>query len=424
MNIQIPLIFKPLFNNELSKYRIIVYYGGRGGGKTENLMIYAIYKCLSNENINFYCAREIRDAKTNSLLAGFKRLIKQHNFIELGLVKNITRDYIYFYNGSVIVLIGVSKDTIYNLKGIDKVKYLWLEEAHNMSAEVMQILIPSVRADDSQILISLNPLSEFHYIYATYIKQNSEDYHISFKVNYTENPFFPEIMDRDRLNDYNTLPRHLYLHIWEGEPNDFNDKLVIDINKLGRYDDTLEFEYSQIILSLDTAYSVKTNADYSVICCIGVYNDEFHLFNMIRGRWDFFTLIIYTKDVYMQIHKKYKSSVSMLIENKGSGISLIQELQRQTNIPIVTTTPITDKFNRVVNDFLPHINKLKIPINVNDTNLWVNEFLRECNQFRSDGKHEHDDMIDSVSQALKYLNNYNIDYDNVKNIFKQINRGN
>ena len=95
MNIQIPLIFKPLFNNELSKYRIIVYYGGRGGGKTENLMIYAIYKCLSNENINFYCAREIRDAKTNSLLAGFKRLIKQHNFIELGLVKNITKDYIY-----------------------------------------------------------------------------------------------------------------------------------------------------------------------------------------------------------------------------------------------------------------------------------------------------------------------------------------
>lgn len=423
MNIKTSAIFKPLFNNELAKYRIIVYYGGRGGGKTENLMIYAILKCLSNENTNFYCAREIKDAKTNSLLAGFKRLIREYKFIESGVVKNITKEYIQFYNDSMIVLIGVSKDTIYNIKGIDKVKYLWLEEAHNMSAEVMQTLIPSIRADDSQIIISLNPISEFDYIYSTYIKKtSSDDYHIAYKVNYNDNPFFPPVMDRDRINDYNTLPRHLYLHIWEGEPNDYNDKLVIDVNKIGRYDDNLDINYNQIVLSLDTAYSIKTNADYSVIAVIGVYNDDYHLISISRGQWDFFTLIIYAKDVYLNVSKKYRSNISMLIENKGSGISLIQELQRQTNIPIITTTPIVDKFNRVVNDFLPYINNLKIPLNKNDVNIWVNDFLKECNQFRSDGKHEHDDMVDAVSQALKYLNRHNLNYDRIKKIFNNYNQ--
>lgn len=350
-------------------------------------------------------------------MAGFKRIIRSNQLKENELVKNITKEYIEFYNGSRIILIGISKDTIFNVKGLDNVKYLWLDEAHNINSEIMQILIPSIRAKNSQIIITMNPLNTDDYIYTNYIKKGNSDYFISIKVNYIDNPFLPEVLERDRINDYNTLPRPIYLHIWEGEPNDYNDMLVIDTNRMKYYDDNLQYKYTQIVLSLDTAYSVKTSADYSVIAVIGKYENEYHLLSITRGQWDFFTLKERTKSVYLTISNKYKAPLALLIENKASGQSLIQELQRETNIPIITTTPIVDKFNRVVNDFLPYIDKLKLPLSNNTYNNWINDYVKECNNFRSDGKHEHDDMVDATSQALKYLNKHAIDFDKIKQIF-------
>lgn len=311
---------------------------------------------------------------------------------------------------------------MWNIKGLDSAKYFWFEEAHNISGEIIRLLIPSIRAEDSQIIITLNPLNTNDYIYQNYILKDGKNYHIAIKVNYTDNPFFPNVMERDRVNDYNNLPRPLYLNTWEGEVNDYNDMLVIDVKKIKYYNDEIEYKYTQIVLSLDTAYSVKTSADYSVIAVLGACdNGDFHLINISRGQWDFFTLKEMAKSVYMTISGKYRAPITMLIENKASGQSLVQELQRETNLPIITTTPIVDKFNRVVNDLLPYINKLYMPMSKQLYNSWIPLFLNECSLFRSDGKHEHDDMIDAVNQGLKYLNRHNLDYAKIKDIFNNLN---
>lgn len=417
--IQIAEIFKPLFLGELSKYRVLCYYGGRGGGKTEAITRFLVIEALKSP-INIAVAREFKGYNDISLKQTFKRVAKDI----LGTSISVS-DVMRFSNGSQIFFVGASINTIDNIRSIDNIKYFWLEEAHNIKDEVLQVLIPSVRGADSQVIISLNPRSKDDYIYKTYILNNEPSYSIAIKVNYSDNPMFPDVLNRDRLRDYETLPRDIYNHIWEGYTNDYNDLAVINTDLIGYYDNDKKQDYRFIVISIDTATSTKNGADYSAIGVFGLITDysEVHLIHMNRGRYDFHTLnneIIKTYELAKQLSGA--SANLILIEAKANGISVIQELQRNTHLRVKGITPMADKVSRVVNDFLPFISKLKIPMHASIYNYWIEDYIRECKLFRADNTHAHDDMIDSTSQALAFLCRKTFNFDSIKEAFQNVKR--
>lgn len=421
MEIKIPRKFEPLFKGDYDKYRVIVYYGGRGGGKSITLSYFAILKCLK-ARVRFYIVRQVEKSKGNSIHSLIKRLIREKALLDY--IESTSIDKITFINGSEILFDGVSERTIDNIRSADNVKYFWFEEAHNLKEELMQVLIPSIRADDSQILISLNPQKSTDYIYTEYInnKNTDDDYSIAIKVNYNDNPFFPDVLERDRLRALNTLPRDVYLHLWEGETNDYNDLQVINIDRIGRFDDKQHYEYQTLILSIDTATSTRTGADYSVIAVLGATsNNEYHLIHLARGHWDWHTLMTKILDIYQIAYNiTQQSPQHILIEAKANGNNVIQEIERTTSLNVIPITPMTDKLSRVIDNILPFIDSFKIPIDTtNPFNFWINDYLRELKMFRADGKHEHDDMIDATSQGLGYLASNNIDFATIAETFSK-----
>lgn len=416
MEVSIPRIFEPLFREKLH-HRVIVYYGGRGGGKSESITRFLIIQAIK-EKINIAVAREFKGYNDTSLHQLFTRVAN-----DIGISLNRRgAERITLENGSNIFLLGANKNSIDNVRSIDNVSYFWLEEAHNIQEEVIQTLIPSIRGDDSKILISLNPKSKENYIYKTFINIPNNDYSIATKVNYIENPFFPEVLNKDRLRDLKTLPREVYLHIWEGETNDYNDLRVINTELIGYFDNNQTFEYRYLVLSIDTATSIKSGADYSVIGVFGLTTDsDVHLIHINRGHYDFHTLlneIKKTYDVSKELTKKTPNLI--LIEAKANGLSVIQELQRTTHLRVKGVTPMADKLSRVVNDFLPFIDKLKLPMHQSIYNFWINDYISECKNFRADNKHEHDDMVDATSQALAFLCRKTLNYDSIKEAFSSV----
>lgn len=413
MKLQIPHKFEPLFKGEYSKQRIITYYGGRGGGKSVTISYFCILQCLSHR-IRFYVVRKVDKSKVNSTHSLIKRLLRENGFIEY--VVQISNDRILFSNGSEIIFEGMNERTIDNLRSADNVSYFWFDEAHDIQAETMQVLIPSIRAEDSQIVISLNPQKSDDFVYTRYIKGADNEYSIAIKVNYSDNPFFPKVLERDRLKDYETLPRPIYLHIWEGETNDYNDMQVIDTDRIGFYDRYADYSY--ICLSIDTATSTKTGADYSVIGVFGKVRDskDCHIIHLARGRWDWHTLNTKIQEIYNLTHTLTKRNANIiLVEAKANGLNVIQELQRLTHIQVKGITPTTDKVSRVVNGVLPFLDNLKLPQDsTNPFNFWVTAYIAEAKQFRADGKHAHDDMIDSTSQALNFLYNNAFDFEKIR----------
>jgi PBSX family phage terminase large subunit len=418
MEISIPKKFKPLFEGAYDKYRVIVYYGGRGAGKSVTLSYFAILKCLQ-DRIRFYIVRKVEKSKANSIHSLIKRLLRESNLFDY--VKSTSIDKITFINGSELLFDGVSERTIDNIRSADNIRYFWFEEAHGLKDDLMQVLIPSVRADNSQVIVSLNPQKSTDYIYTQYIKSENIDnsYSIAIKVNYNDNPFLPEVLDRDRLRDLKMLPREVYLHIWEGETNDYNDLKVINTELIGYFDNNKTFDYRYLVLSIDTATSVKSGADYSAIGVFGLLDSkEVHLVHMNRGHYDFHTLLSEIKNTYEITKELTKRTPNLiLLESKANGLSVMQELQRTTNLRVKGFNPMSDKLSRVVNDFLPFIDKLKLPMQQNIYNFWINDYLSECKGFRADNKHEHDDMIDSTSQALAFLCRKTFNYENIKEAF-------
>jgi predicted phage terminase large subunit-like protein len=146
------------------------------------------------------------------------------------------------------------------------------------------------------------------------------------------------------------------------------------------------------VQSWDTAFKKNQENDYSV-CTTWVYtNNGLYLIDVWRGRVEFPEL----KRKVVELAKLHSVN-EILIEDKASGQSLIQELQRNTMLPIKPIKVENDKIARV-HSVTPIIEsgKVYLPKEAH----WLKEFLDEMEEFPNG---EFDDTVDSVSQFLNAM---------------------
>ena len=152
---------------------------------------------------------------------------------------------------------------------------------------------------------------------------------------------------------------------------------------------------SYIIQSYDTAFSKGDRADYSAITTWGIFKepnsneDHIILLDAVKGRWEFPEL----KEQAHNLYKLYDPDM-VLIEQKGSGMPLTQELRRM-GIPVTPFTPSrgADKFTRM-HSCAPVFESGMVW--VPETNF-ADEVMEECASFPNG---EHDDLADSMTQAI------------------------
>ena len=152
---------------------------------------------------------------------------------------------------------------------------------------------------------------------------------------------------------------------------------------------------SYIIQSYDTAFSKSDRADYSAVTTWGIFTEpetnEEHimLLDAVKGRWEFPQLKQEANDLY----KLYDPDM-VLIEQKGSGMPLTQELRR-IGIPVTLFTPSrgADKFTRM-HSCAPVFESGMVWCP--DT-VFADEVMEECASFPNG---EHDDLADSMTQAI------------------------
>jgi predicted phage terminase large subunit-like protein len=157
-------------------------------------------------------------------------------------------------------------------------------------------------------------------------------------------------------------------------------------------------EVNYIIQSMDTAYSKKETADYSVITTWGVFypgedsGANIILLDVKRGRWDFPELKRVAKERY-----EHWQPDNVLIEAKATGITLQQELRRMS-IPVTLYSPGgrrtgTDKISRA-NSIAPMFEAGMVWAPDRD---WAEELVEECAAFPNG---DNDDMVDSTTMAM------------------------
>jgi predicted phage terminase large subunit-like protein len=149
----------------------------------------------------------------------------------------------------------------------------------------------------------------------------------------------------------------------------------------------------RIIVSWDTAMTARELSDYSACVVLLVRNGTAFVLDVMRERLEYPAL----RRKVVEVHRRWHgvvSSYTLLVENKGSGMSLVQDL-RNDGIHAVAVDPEGDKVMRM--------NAETARIEAGAVSLprrapWLEEFKRELMAFPNG---RYDDQLDALSQALK-----------------------
>jgi predicted phage terminase large subunit-like protein len=150
----------------------------------------------------------------------------------------------------------------------------------------------------------------------------------------------------------------------------------------------------KLIVSWDTALSASQLADYSACVVLLVRKETVYVLDVVRARLEYPDL----KRAVLHHHYRWRNtgslSYALLIEKKGSGLSLIQDLQRQ-NIHAIGVNPEGEKVLRMAAQTAPiEAGAVHLPRRAG----WIDEFKKEILSFPLS---RHDDQIDAFSQALQ-----------------------
>lgn len=203
--VDLPIKFQCLFQPK--RYKVL--YGGRGGGKSWGIAT-ALLSQGTKKKLRILCGREFQ----NSIGDSVHKLLSDQ-VIRLGLEQfyTVQQASICGVNGTEFLFSGLRHNAA-KLKSFEAVDIAWIEEAQNVSKNSWEILIPTIRADDSEIWVSFNPDLEEDETYQRFVVKAPENSFVA-KINYNDNPWFPEVLKQEmqnlRIRDMDS-----YLNIYEG----------------------------------------------------------------------------------------------------------------------------------------------------------------------------------------------------------------
>lgn len=205
--IRFPKKFEALFQPEKVRYRI--FYGGRGGAKSW-CFARALLAKGTKEPLRILCAREFQTSIKDSV---HKLLSDQIYELNMESFYEITQTMIRGLNGTEFIFAGIKNNTN-NIKSIEGIDVCWVEEAQSVSANSWNVLIPTIRKQDSEIWVSFNPELPTDDTWKRYVESPPES-SVVVKVNWNDNPWFPETLNLERLS-LKSRDLSAYNNVWEG----------------------------------------------------------------------------------------------------------------------------------------------------------------------------------------------------------------
>lgn len=208
-DVPLPAAFRELFLPARHK----AYHGGRGGAKSHSFA--TVLAIMGKQRpLRWLCTREIQ----KSIRTSVKQLLDD-KIRDLGLGDHYTSTDrgLAGRNGTEFLFAGLrtNPENIKSMEGLDGV---WVEEADRVSQRSLDILEPTLRKGGSELWYSWNRRSVKDPVDRKFLgKDGPPPRSIVRRVNHGDNPWFPADLREQMLWD-KARDRDKWLHIWEGEP--------------------------------------------------------------------------------------------------------------------------------------------------------------------------------------------------------------
>lgn len=160
----------------------------------------------------------------------------------------------------------------------------------------------------------------------------------------------------------------------------------------------LPVSFDRVLMSWDMTFKDTSKSDYVVGQVWGKKGANHYLLDQVRGQWSFTK----TKEMFVELCKKWPRATRKLIEDKANGPAIISEF-KDIIAGIVPVTPEDSKEARAhAVTTLWEAGNVYIPEQSQD-HPWVAEFETELLSFPAGA---HDDCVDSCTQALSDFNKH------------------
>lgn len=256
--IEIPPKLIPAFEGN---YRYRCSHGGRGSAKTRTFALMTAIRgymaAMNGQSGVILCAREYMNSLEESSMEEVKQAIRSvpwlNDFYELG------EKYIRTKCRSVSYVFAGLRHNLDSIKSKARILIAWVDEAESVSEIAWTKLAPTVREAGSEIWVTWNPERDGSATDKRF-RKNPPDNAVVVEMNYDDNPWFPSVLEDERLNDRARLDEATYAWIWEGAYLENSDKQVL-ANKyvVQSFSDDLWRKADRLLFGADFGFAKDPN---------------------------------------------------------------------------------------------------------------------------------------------------------------------
>jgi phage terminase large subunit len=269
-----------------ARYKVV--HGGRGSGKSWGFAR-ALLIMGTQEPIRWLCAREVQKSIKDSV---HRLLTDQIQDMGLGQFYEVLETEIRGRNGSLFLFAGLAQHTVESIKSFEGCDGVWVEEAQVVTKRSWDVLTPTIRKDESEIWLSLNPDMETDETYQRFVANPPSDA-VVVQMNWRDNPWFPEVLEKERQDTLRRDPDN-YDNIWEGVPRRVSVGAIYKLEIERLYEDkrVRPVPYDPL-LPVDTVWDLGWNDAMTIgffqrthaeLRCIDYIEDSHHTLDWYVGQ--------------------------------------------------------------------------------------------------------------------------------------------
>ena len=205
--IEIPVEYKRLFDTD---WREAAIFGGRFSLKSHTVARVLLIR-TRQQKLRVACFREFQNSIADSSHQLLSDLIKLYELKEFEVTENSIVNKI---NGSDFLFKGLHRNE-QSIKSIEGIDIAWVEEAQTVSQPSLEVLTPTIRKDNSQIIYTYNRLLDEDPVHKRLVIEGRPNTLI-INVNYDIALKYGMMPDNIRLEMEDDKERRpsLYKHIW------------------------------------------------------------------------------------------------------------------------------------------------------------------------------------------------------------------
>jgi hypothetical protein len=366
--------------------------GGRGSGKSHFFAEAAVEAMVINPDTSIVCIREIQ----KSLKFSAKKVIEDKIYsMGVSHLFDVTLTEIRALKGrGVMIFQGMQDHTADSIKSLENFNIAWVEEAHSLSKKSLQLLRPTIRAQDSELWFSWNPQLPTDAIDEFFASNPSNS--ILLHVNIFDNPFAPQTLLDEAAEDKEKLDPEDYAHVWLGEYNLQSDTLAFPPKDLNRFSlDNLNLQNVETRIAF---VDVADRGEDRLCMPIGY----------VIGEFCYIVDVVFTgEDMRFSVPEcaerlKHHNVNLAVVEINSFGVSFYRDLCDLVNIDIQEVFQSTNKHKRIIGE---RYNVMKYLSFRNDyeRDSEYDLYMRELLEYTKSGKQangkpiKHDDAPDATT---------------------------